>query len=428
MTDTTLAAGDELGTDEVARAIAQTRSEALNWLTENWDPEVTVRQWWARCAEAGWSFPTWPADICGRGLPAWSRVAVEQAFEDAGVLAPPDSPGQGFGAHALQGAATQEQLQRLLPPLARGEEAWCQLFSEPEAGSDLLALQTRADLVDGRWLINGQKTWNSAAQYADRGILLARTDPSAPKWAGITMFIISMDQPGLVVRPIRQMNDRDEFTEVFFDNAEVPDDCRIGEVNEGWKVATLALGYERQYLGGSGPAPGPKGGILDARAGDVVSGKVTYPAVGLTQRRGLSKTVTDVARERGLGADPAVSHAVAHIYILNAAVDAVTRRVTAMAASGKPAGPGGSVMKLAFSRLLRATRDVGADILGTDTIVRRFDGSSTATLQDIILTAPGLSIGAGTDQIQRNVLGERVLGLPREPKPAPTDPATGRQR
>jgi len=220
------------------------------------------------------------------------------------------------------------------------------------------------------------------------------------------------------------MNERDEFTEVFFDDAEIPADCLIGELNEGWRVATLTMAYERHDVGGTGPSPGRRAGLLDQRAGDVVSGAVSGPTVGLPVGSGLAELLTRAARAAEV-TDPAQRRAIADVFVLNAALDAARRRVTAVAARGNPPGPGGSVTKLAFSRLGRTARDAAVDLLGRDGNLRSASHDSLAgELQDMILTMPGLTIGAGTDEIQRNILSERVLMMPREPRVPPADKPT----
>src|SRR5499427_6962274 len=196
-------------------------AEATRWLSRHWDPDLSVRDWWAVLAESGWGFPTWPQESFGRGLPPDQVAAVRSAFVEVGAIGPPASLGQMLGGPTLLTHGSRELQERFLPELAHGREFWCQFFSEPGAGSDLAGLQTRAVRDGDEWVVNGQKVWTSGAQYADRGMLVARTDPDVPKHQGLTYFIIDMDQPGVEVRPLHQMNGAHGFNEVFFTDARV---------------------------------------------------------------------------------------------------------------------------------------------------------------------------------------------------------------
>ena len=232
-----------------------------DWLELNWNDDLTVRQWWTLLADAGWSTPSWPASLGGRGLDSQGAKAVTRTLASAAVLAPPTGYGILMGAPTLLRYGTDEQQGRFLPDLARGNTAWCQLFSEPEAGSDLAGLKTSAVRDGDEWVINGQKVWSSGAHLADWGMLLARTDLSAPKHRGITFFLIRMDQPGVSVRPLRQMTGASEFNEVFFTDARVSADDIIGEAEGGWVVAQTTLAHERSMTNvRPGILPSARGG------------------------------------------------------------------------------------------------------------------------------------------------------------------------
>src|SRR5215469_2391250 len=272
------------------------RAAALDLLTANWDPDVTVRDWWARLAGSGWGFPTWPGAWFGKGLTANAAAGVRTAYAESGVLPPPTGLGQLLGGPMLLLHATDEQKARFLPPLARGEESWCQFFSEPGAGSDLAGAQTRAVRDGDEWVVDGQKVWTSGAQWADRGMLLARTNREVPKHYGLSFFIIDVEQPGIEVRPLHQMNGAHGFNEVFFTGARVSDDRRIGEPGGGWSVAVTVLMYERTMASVASATPGRKGGQLDEPAGAAAERAARARSLG---RTGVSELVIEAATALG---------------------------------------------------------------------------------------------------------------------------------
>ena len=200
-------------------SIAAARKAVGEWLDGAWDPGLTVREWWARLAESGWGYPTWPKEWFGRDMSDVQADGVAQEMAARGVLGPPVGVGPAMGAKVILVHGTDGQKRRYLPGLARGEENWCQFFSEPGAGSDLASVQTRAVRDGDEWVVNGQKVWNSGTTHADRGLLVARTDIDVPKHRGMSYFIIDVDQPGIEIRPIRQMNGQAEFNETFFTDA-----------------------------------------------------------------------------------------------------------------------------------------------------------------------------------------------------------------
>ncbi|MGH3321314.1 MAG: acyl-CoA dehydrogenase family protein [Streptosporangiaceae bacterium] len=391
---------------------AAARAEAREWLLANWDPDRTVAAWWEVLTDSGWGFPTWPREWFGFGLPPELAGAVREAFLDVGALGPPASLGQLLGAPTLLTHGSQELKERFLPALAYGEEFWCQFFSEPGAGSDLAGLQTRAVRDGDEWVINGQKVWTSGAQYADRGMVVARTDPDVPKHHGITYFVIDLDQPGVEVRPLHQMNGAHGFNEVFFADARVPHDRIVGEENGGWSVAVTTLMFERFMAAVPSADPGRKPGMRGSRAGDVASGKIR----GQRERAAPSRTIIDVARELGQQHDPVGRQQIAKVWGLEE-IDRLSglRQADAVRAGRRP-GAEGSARKLGRSRLARTGRDVGMRMLGARGLVITDDPHGAAAIRQRALSSPGASIAGGTDEIQRNVIGERVLGLPKEPR------------
>jgi len=319
-----------------------------------------------------------------------------------------------LGGPTLLAHGSRELQERFLPELATGREFWCQFFSEPGAGSDLAGLQTRAVRDGDEWVVNGQKVWTSGAQYADRGMLVARTDPDVPKHRGLTYFIIDLDQPGVEVRPLHQMNDGHGFNEVFFTDARVASDRIVGHLHGGWPVAVTTLMYERFMSALPSAQPGRKLGMLDARAGDVASGRVRGEREGA--EASIARPVIDVARQLEREADPVIRQRLAQL----ACVEEVNRldgvRSAGAARAGQRSGASGSVRKVARSNLARLGSAVGMEVLGAHGMLVGSGTPGGGRLQRMTLSAPGTSIAGGTDEIQRNIIGERVLGLPKEPR------------
>src|SRR5580693_4272144 len=259
----------------------QVIDELREWLSSNWDPDLTVAAWWERLGLAGWSAPTLPTNAFGRGLPRNDGVRVSQEIDRFGALGAPAGLGLLLAAPTIATHGTQEQIDIYVRDIVTGQKAWCQLFSEPQAGSDLAGLQTKAVKDGDEWVINGQKVWTSGGQYADLGMLLARTNPEVPKHQGISYFAFDMLQDGVDVRPLREMTGHALFNEVFLTEARVADASLIGGLNNGWAAANTTLANERAGLGAGGgnaaggglAQPGTVMGMLDKRVGDLVGPK-----------------------------------------------------------------------------------------------------------------------------------------------------------
>ena len=287
----------------------EVRLELEAWLDENWDEDLTVREWWRRIAPTGYAHPTLPADAGGKG---WGRDlagVVNSVMTDRGVMGPPIAGlGWMLAAPTIAAHGTPEQIERLIPPILDGSVGWCQLFSEPGAGSDLAGLACRAQRDGDEWIVSGQKVWTSGGQVADWGMLIARTDPDAPKHKGITWFALEMDQPGVSVRPLKEMTGRSMFNEVFIDEARVLDTDIIGGLNNGWAVANSTLRFERESLGSSGrkprtATPGVRGKSLERPVSDFASPATSeggVPSVG----PGLWQFVADLAAKSQKNEDP----------------------------------------------------------------------------------------------------------------------------
>src|SRR3954454_10879659 len=227
-------------------------TEVKGWLEENWDPDLTVREWWDRLGNSGWAAPTWPVEWFGKGLSNAESTQVARAFAEIGALGPPGGLGMLLAGPTIITHGSEEQKQRYLPDIVTGRIAWCQLFSEPVAGSDLAGLQTRAVKDGEEWVVNGQKVWTSSAHIADLGMLMARTNTDVPKHKGITYFALDMHQDGIDVRPLRELTGRALFNEVFMTDVRARDDAIIGGEQNGWGVAKTTRAFERAGLGAGG--------------------------------------------------------------------------------------------------------------------------------------------------------------------------------
>jgi alkylation response protein AidB-like acyl-CoA dehydrogenase len=399
------------------------RAEVKVWLEENWDPDLTVGEWWDRLARSGYAAPTFPEDAWGKG---WGRdlaAVVNSALAEHGAIGPPAGLGLLLAAPTIAAHGNEQQKQTDLLRILNGQDAWCQLFSEPGAGSDLAGLQTKAIKDGDEWIITGQKVWTSTAQICNLGMLIARTDPDLPKHKGISYFKFDMTQPGVEVRPLREMTGRAMFNEVFIDNARVRDEDMIGGLNNGWAVANTTLMAERTGLGtgGSGGVgsafPGPLAKQLDDRVGDHV-GQVRTGGTG-GGGRAAANSLVKLAEQLGRNHDPVVRQKLAKLYTLQelGRISALRMKARRGLTGGEP-----NIAKLMMSDLLRLQREVGNEIIGPHGMVMGSDGPGGGSVQEMTLFSPGPSIYGGTDQIQRNIIGERVLGLPKEPGPGKDTP------
>jgi alkylation response protein AidB-like acyl-CoA dehydrogenase len=425
-------------TDTARRTSDDISTEVTEWLEESWDPELTVGEWWERLGTSGWAAPTWPAEWYGKGLTREEGVRVQQAIADFGALGAPGGLGLLLAGPTIATHGTDEQKERYLRDIVTGQKAWCQLFSEPGAGSDLAGLQTRAVLDGEEWIVNGQKVWTSGGQVADLGMLVARTDADVPKHQGITYFGIDMHQPGIEVRPLREMTGRALFNEVFLTEARVPSDAVIGGVNNGWAVANTTLAFERAGLGSGGGSagaslatPGTVAGDLGRRAGDFA------PGAGGGRRRGgggggamfgaAEKLLVDLAKGNGRINEPSLRQDLMRLHTLNELGRFNNLRQKALRAAGRELPGAGNLAKLAMSRIVRLTRDVGLDVMGPYGTLHAYTPEDRSALDaatgnpflaavtEMAMFSPAPSIYGGTDEVQKNILGERVLGLPKEP-------------
>jgi len=374
----------ELPADWVS-AIDRDDAEALARSREQLDLE----QWWVHLADAGYVTPTWPEEHGGLGVPPRIASAIARTLGRYKVPRFTNPIGVDLVGPALLHWGTDEQKERFLRPIARHQEIWCQLFSEPGAGSDLAGLATRATRDGDSWIVNGQKVWTSLGDLATFGILLARTEPDLPKHQGITVFLMPMKQDGVTVRPLRQLTGDAEFTEVFFDDARVDDSLRLGEVNNGWRVTQSVLMNERQSVSGGGAA---------------LPGTVTGRSVG-----GLIKRHAPVT-------DPVMRQRLVQAYIEDRLVSITNQRAAAKRRAGQPLGPEGSITKLFFSEHTQRLQELAVALEGTGGQAWTEGDRWLQNTSWALLRVQSKTIAGGTSNVQRNILGERVLGLPKEPE------------
>ncbi|MGH3745315.1 MAG: acyl-CoA dehydrogenase family protein [Mycobacteriales bacterium] len=334
---------------------------------------------------------TWPKQYGGQGGTPMQNAIVGQERARLGIPDVINSIGIGMCGPTIIAHGSAEQQEHYLARLLRAEDVWCQLFSEPASGSDLAALRTRAEQTDdGSWRVNGQKVWTTVAHHADYGILLARTDPSLSKHRGLTMFVIDMHAPGVTVRPLKQMSGGSEFNEVFFDDVVIPDSERLGDVNDGWRVAITTLMNERMSIGGGGSDLGIGLDALTALAKEKLPSQSEARQAVTRQAFGQAYVESLAARYTGY------------------------RRLTAIS-KGEPPGPEGSAGKLAGTEAAKKVADVGVRLLGDDGLYLTGPGGD-GRFQHTQAGLPGLAIAGGTNEILRNVIGERVLGLSPGPR------------
>ena len=367
--------------------------------------EAFVREWRTTLYEANYLAPGWPTEYGGGGLSALEQVILAEEFTRAGV--PSGGPNDTFNIQMLGNTllmwGTEEQKQHYLPRLLRGDDTWCQGYSEPDAGSDLGNVGLRAVLDGDEWILNGQKIWTSAGHLADHIFTLARTDPDAPKHKGISFLLVPMDQPGIEVRPIEMISGDSEFNEVFYTDARVPKENVVGGVNNGWAVAMSLLGYER----GAAAATAP----------------IRFAAE-------LDRLI-ELVRERGLADDPIIRQRVARCHEKVRIMRFSGMRVLTQFLQGHQPGPDAAIGKLFWSEYHQEITELAMDVYGADAtwIDGRRPSSSfsaddpgapntTGSWVTTFLNARAGTIYAGSSQIQRNIVGEMILGLPKEPRPA----------
>ena len=396
---------------------ASVRAEARAWLDANWDPNTGLVEWRNKLAETGWGMPTWPQEWYGKGMSSPLAAAVEEEFQAVGAIGVARAGIRMLAAATLLEHGTQVHKEKYLRRILTGEDTWCQLFSEPGSGSDLAGASTRADLKDGKWIINGQKVWTTSAHHAQFGLLLARTDWDVPKHKGLTYFVLDMEQPGVEVHPLRQMNGHASFNQVFFTDAEILPEFMVEGLGDGWKIATTTLMHERRGADGlRGWAMGtdrPERAYVEEKA-ELATAMAPYK--WYPQRMGRVDLVMERAKATGRLEDQAVRQEIAKLLILSKSAEWTARRAREAQIQGRNQGPEGSIGKLAASHVARLANHVHTLITGADAMLTGEDSPLDGVIAEILVSTPAISIAGGTDEIQRNIISERVLGMPKEPR------------
>ena len=384
------------------------RDEVSSWLSANADKKVHAKDiyrpaemsgegesgessalkdakaWQAKKYDAGWACLHWPKDYGGRDATPMERVIWGQEESKFKVPGGFFEIGQGMAGPVLMLYATEEQKKRYLPPMAKGEEIWCQLFSEPGAGSDLAGIKTKAELDGDTWTINGQKVWTSGAHYSDYGIIVTRSDFSAPKHKGLTYFFLDMKSPGVEVRPIKQITGGANFNEVYFTDVKIPDSQRLGEIGDGWKVSLTTLMNERLAVG-------------DASGVDF-------------------QEIFELAKDQDFNGDTAISNGavrekLADWYCEQSGLKYTKMRNISALSQGSTPGPEASITKIVSANKLQDIANYGMDLMDNASIAR---DEETAIFQGSLLGAPLIRIAGGTDEVLKNIIAEQVLGMPQD--------------
>ena len=394
------------------------RKEFSTWVNANWDEEIGIVAWRDLLVASGWAVPSWPERWFGKGLPVWADQVVAGVIREKGVVGPPIGGGMNLAAPTILVHGSDEVKEKFLRPTLVGEVKWCQLFSEPGAGSDLAGLSASAVRDGDEWVVNGQKVWNTSAQYADLGMLVVRTNWDRPKHHGISYFVLPMQQEGVEVRPIHQMNYHSSFNEVFLTDARVPAENLVGDAEDGWRIARTTLAYERTFstlrrpnFHGDENALGRTLREAKEEAERHFKTYVWYP-----QRAGRPDLAIERARDNGVAGDPVVRQAITRLYSFSKASEWTSSRAQAARALGRAAGPEGSLGKLAASEVARMSNKVHTLISGTQGVLKDGDSPLDAVIAEVLISTPAQSIAGGTDEIQRNIIGEKILGLSREPE------------
>ncbi|MET0182041.1 MAG: acyl-CoA dehydrogenase family protein, partial [Caulobacterales bacterium] len=344
------------------------------------------KAWQKKKQEAGWACLHWPKEYGGGDASAIQRVIWQQEEGPYAALSGLFTIGHGMCGPTVMAYATEEQKREFLPRCASGEDIWCQLFSEPAGGSDLAGLRTRAEKDGDEWVVNGQKIWTSGAQHSDWAILITRTDPNVPKHKGLTMFFVNMHSPGIEIRPIKQANGDSGFNEVFFTNLRIPDAQRLGAVGDGWNVSLTTLMNERLSIGSGMPTGFPDLFNLCCEI-------ETESGLAIEDRMVRSKLADFAVRTSGLK------------YTAMRAISAVSR--------GETPGPENSIGKLVAGATMQEVAMFALDLQGQAGAIQDPElSASAARFQRMLLRSPATRVEGGTDEILRNIIAERVLGLP----------------
>jgi alkylation response protein AidB-like acyl-CoA dehydrogenase len=399
------------------------RADVRAWLEANWNPELGLVEWRNKLADSGWGVPGWPKEWYGLDLPAGLVPVVDEEFTRIGAIGVAKAGIRTLAAATILAHGTDLHKEKYLRRILTGEDTWCQLFSEPGSGSDVAGAVTRAEMQGNKWIVNGQKVWTTSAHHAHWGLLLARTDWDQTKHKGLSYFIIDMYQPGVNVQPLKQMNGHASFNQVFLTDAVVEPEFLVANVGDGWAVTTTTLMHERR--GADGLRTWAMGSDRKGRAYDEERAEIATtmePYKWYPQRAGRVDLILERTKETGRLEDPVVRQEIARLLIMSKAAEWTARRARAAAQQGKPQGPEGSLGKLVASHVARAAARVHTQLSGADALLSGSDSPMNGVIAEILVSVPATSIAGGTDEIQRNIISERVLKMPKEPSIDTTKP------
>tara|TARA_B100000674_G_scaffold288304_1_gene238804 strand:+ start:325 stop:1467 length:1143 start_codon:yes stop_codon:yes gene_type:complete len=361
--------------------------------------------------------PQWPKEWFGRDLPVGFMRVVDEEFKRVDAITVARKGATTLAGSTLLAHGSDMLREKFLRRSLTGEDSWCQLFSEPGNGSDLAGAMTRAERQGNKYIVNGQKVWTTSAHLADFGLLLARTDLDVPKHDGLSYFIMDMRQPGVEVVPLRQMNDHASFNQVFMTDVEVPPEYLLENEGEGWKIATTTLMHERRNADSNRrkvePSKRPER-IFREEAAEIATSMAPY--TWYPQRAGRADLIIERAQEAGCIEDPVVRQEIAKLMTKSKAAEWTAKRARAAQEQGRAPGPEGSLGKLAASVVARAANRVHTMINGADAMLSGADSPRDGLIAEVLVSTPAISIAGGTDEIQKNIISERVLKMPKEPR------------
>jgi alkylation response protein AidB-like acyl-CoA dehydrogenase len=392
------------------------RSDVRAWLEANWNPDYGLVEWRNKLVDSGWGAPHWPKQWYGRDLPVKFGTIVDEEFARIGAVGVAKAGIRTLAAATILAHGTDLHKEKFLRRILTGEDTWCQLFSEPGSGSDMAGAVTRADRQGNKWVINGQKVWTTSAHKAHWGLLLARANWDVPKHKGLAYFVLNMKQPGVQVHPLKQMNGHASFNQVFFTDAIVEPEFLVCDVGDGWTVATTTLMHERRGADGLrswAVGSDRKGRIYDEERAEIAT--TMEPYKWYPQRAGRVDLVMERAKATGKIDDPVIRQEIAKLLIMSKSAEWTARRARAAQEQGRPQGPEGSLGKLVSSHVARQAARVHTYISGADALLSDADSPMDGVIAEILVSVPATSIAGGTDEIQRNIISERVLKMPKEP-------------
>ncbi|HKV15068.1 MAG TPA: acyl-CoA dehydrogenase family protein [Reyranella sp.] len=392
------------------------RSDVRAWLEANWNPDYGLVEWRNKLVDSGWGAPHWPKQWYGRDLPVKFGTIVDEEFARIGAVGVAKAGIRTLAAATILAHGTDLHKEKFLRRILTGEDTWCQLFSEPGSGSDMAGAVTRADRQGNKWVINGQKVWTTSAHKAHWGLLLARANWDVPKHKGLAYFVLNMKQPGVQVHPLKQMNGHASFNQVFFTDAIVEPEFLVCDVGDGWTVATTTLMHERRGADGLrswAVGSDRKGRIYDEERAEIAT--TMEPYKWYPQRAGRVDLVMERAKATGKIDDPVIRQEIAKLLIMAKSAEWTARRARAAQEQGRPQGPEGSLGKLVSSHVARQAARVHTYISGADALLSGADSPMDGVIAEILVSVPATSIAGGTDEIQRNIISERVLKMPKEP-------------